>query len=224
MPCYQPFLKTRIFLVSYVCYITNLMKYYINCLFCLCLYCTHAQNDSIVTQFEYKKSKLNHNGMIVLSSWAGANIAGSAVGYSLTQSYEEKQFYVMNGAWGIINLGIALPGLFPKPKASSSIYETQKNQTNIEKLFLANAVLDVAYITGGFYLKQYATNQSETKKQQQFNGFGNAVVLQGAGLLVFDTFMTLLNNRNRKTHLDPFLKKTSLSFSGNYVKIGYCFN
>ncbi len=200
------------------------MKYGISFLFCLIMSCATAQNDSIIQQFEYKKNKLNHTGMIVLSSWAGANLAGSAIGYGLTNSYEEKQFYIMNGAWGAINLGISLPGLFSKPKASQSIYETQKNQTRVEKLFLANAVLDVVYVTGGFYLKQYGNNQAEIKKQQQFNGFGNSVILQGAGLLIFDTFMTLLNNKNRKTHLDPFLKKASISFAGNYFKIGYRFH
>ena len=56
--------------------------------------------------FEKRKNNLNHKGMIVLSSWALANIAGSAVGYGLTNSFEEKQFYIMNGTWGLINLGI----------------------------------------------------------------------------------------------------------------------
>lgn len=208
----------------YVCYIHITMKYCFCFLGCIALSFVTAQNDSLIKQFDYKKNTLNHTGMVVLSSWAGATIAGSAIGYGLTKSYEEKQFYIMNGAWGVINLGIALPGLFSKPKASATIYDMQKNQTNTEKLFLANAVLDVAYITGGLYLKQYGYNQSELKKQQQFNGFGNAVIVQGAGLLVFDAFMTVLNNRNRKTHLDPFLKKASISFTGNYLKIGYAFH
>jgi hypothetical protein len=162
--------------------------------------------------------------MIVLSSWAGANIIGSGVGYALTNSYEEKEFYLMNGAWGIINLGIALPGLLSKVKPTPTLYDLQKNQTKIEKLFLANAILDVAYISGGFYLKEYGNNQTDIKKQQMYHGFGNSVIIQGAGLMVFDMAMTILNNRNRKKHLDPFLKKASVSFSGNFVKLGYRFN
>lgn len=199
------------------------MKYITILLLCLHFSGAIAQNDSLIKQFDRKKQKLNHTGMIVLSSWAGANIAGSAIGYGLTNSYEEKQFYMMNGAWGLINLGIALPGVFAKPKESAGIYELQKSQTKMEKIFLANAILDVVYITGGVCLKQYSYNQTDIKKQQQFNGFGNSVIMQGAGLFVFDTFMTLLNNRNRKKNLDPFLKNAKVSFSGNYFKIGYRF-
>lgn len=183
-----------------------------------------AQTDSIMKQFESRKNKINHNGMIVLSAWAGANIVGSAIGYGLTSSYEEKQFYLMNGAWGVINLSIGLPGVLSKTKPSASIYEVQKNQTNTEKIFLANALLDVLYVSGGFYLKEYANNQTDIKQQQRFNGFGNSIILQGAGLLTFDITMTILNNRNRKKHLDPFLKKASISFTGNYIKLGYRFN
>ena len=188
------------------------------------LKCAVAQNDSIIKQFDDRKNHLNRNGMIVLTSWAGANIVGSSIGYALTNSYEEKEFYLMNGAWGIINLGIALPGLLSKAKPTPTLYELQKNQTKIEKLFLANAILDVAYISGGFYLKEYGSNQPDQKKQQMYNGFGNSVIIQGAGLMIFDAAMTVLNNRNRKKHLDPFLKKASVSFTGNFVRLGYRFN
>ena len=200
------------------------MKHLITISFFFSYAISFAQSDSIIKQFDSRKNNLNHNGMIVLSSWAGANIIGSAIGYGLTNSNEEKEFYLMNGSWGIINLGIALPGLLTKTKPTTSIYDLQKNQTKIEKLFLANAILDVAYISGGFYLKEYAKNQTDIKKEERFNGFGNSIILQGAGLMVFDMAMTVLNNRNRKKHLDPFLKKASVSFSGNYLKLGYRFN
>ena len=200
------------------------MKYSILIILSFSLKCTIAQTDSIVKQFDDRKNHLNHNGMIVLTSWAGANILGSAVGYGLTKGYEEQQFYIMNGAWGVINLGIALPGLLSKTKPAPSFYDLQKNQTKLEKLFLANALLDVVYISGGFYMKEYGSNQSDIKKQQLYNGFGNSVVMQGAGLMIFDVAMTVLNNRNRKKHLDPFLKKVSLSYTGNTIRLGYTFN
>lgn len=196
-----------IFLVIGICIISN----------------SFAQTDSIIKQFDAHKNKLNHTGMIVLSSWAGANIVGGALGYGLCNNNEEKQFYIMNASWGIINLGIALPGLLSRSKQTTSIYDLQKNQTKIEKLFLANAILDVAYISGGFYLKEYATNQVEIKKQERFNGFGNSIIIQGVGLMIFDVAMTILNNNHRKKNLDPFLKKASVSFTGNYIKLGYSF-
>lgn len=192
----------------------------------ICLFCSitaFAQSDTLLTHFDSKRYQLNKKGMIVLSSWGGATVAGSAAGYALTGSYGEKQFYLMNGAWGLINLGIALPGALASPKSSASIHDMQKAQTRMEKIFLANAMLDLAYIAGGVALKQYSYNQTEVRKQQQFDGFGNAVILQGAGLLIFDSFMTFLNNRNRKRHLDPILQKASISFTGNYFRLGYRF-
>ncbi|MES2514516.1 MAG: hypothetical protein V4580_10245 [Bacteroidota bacterium] len=200
------------------------MKYFLLIFLSLSFKCALSQSDTIIRQFDDRKNRLNHRGMIVLTSWAGANIAGSAAGYALTKSYEEKQFYIMNGAWGLINIGIAIPGLFSKPKPITTIYDLQKGQTKMEKIFLANAILDVVYITGGFYLKEFGSNQPDIKKQQMYNGFGNSVILQGAGLMAFDVAMTILNNRNRKKHLDPFLKKASISFSGNFIKLGYSLN
>lgn len=200
------------------------MKYIITLFFFLVSFLSIAQTDSIIKQFDSRKNKLNHNGMIVLTSWAGANIVGSGIGYALTKSEEEKNFHLMNASWGVINLGIALPGLLARTKPTTTIYDLQKRQTQTEKLFLANAILDVVYISGGFYMKEYANNQSDIKKQERFNGFGNSVIMQGAGLMAFDLAMTILNNRNRKKHLDPFMKKASISFTGNYVKLGYRFN
>lgn len=199
------------------------MKFIISILI-LVSFLSKAQTDSIIKQFDARKNKLNHNGMIVLTSWASANIVGSGIGYALTKSEEEKNFHLMNASWGIVNLGIALPGLLAKEKTSATLYDLQKSQTQVEKLFLANAILDVVYISGGFYMKEFANNQTDKTKQDRFNGFGNSVIMQGAGLMVFDLAMTILNNRNRKKHLDPFLKKASVSFTGNYIKLGYRFN
>lgn len=183
-----------------------------------------AQADSALKAFETSKNNINHNGMIVLTTWSGVTIAASTLGYGLTNSFEEKQFYLMNGAWGLVNLSIALPGLLSKRKPNSSLYNLQKDQTKIEKIFLINAGLDIAYITGGIALKQYAQTQTNVKKEQRFNGFGNAILVQGAGLLVFDAAMTILNNQNRKRKLDPILQKATISFNGTGLKLSYQLN
>ncbi len=184
---------------------------------------SQTETETFVKDFDDRKNKLQHDGMVVLGSWASANIIGSAIGYGLASNSEEKEFYIMNGSWGLINLGLALPSLLTKPKPTASLYDLQKNQTKIEKIFLANAVLDVAYITGGFYLKEYASNQATLKDQERYNGFGNAIILQGVGLMAFDIAMTLITTKNRKSQLDPFLKKTYFSFSGNSLRLGYRF-
>jgi hypothetical protein len=202
-----------------------MMKIYISTLLLLLFFNkSFAQTDSSLIPFENRQYKLNHNGMIILSSWGGANLVSGAIGYGVSDKFEDQQFHLMNAAWGAINLGIALPSVFNKQKRTASFFDLQKKQTTFEKLFLANALLDVVYITGGTCLTQVSKNQTDTKLSQRFNAYGNSIIIQGAGLLIFDTFMTLLHNKNRKHHLDPRLKNATFSFSGNSVRLGYRFN
>ncbi len=68
---------------------------------------SQTETEVFVNAFDNRKNKLQHDGMVVLGSWASANIIGSAIGYGLSTSNEEKEFYIMNGSWGLINLGLA---------------------------------------------------------------------------------------------------------------------
>ncbi|MBS1634591.1 MAG: hypothetical protein JST26_01625 [Bacteroidetes bacterium] len=183
----------------------------------------HSQNDTILKHFNQEKNRLNKRGMVVLTSWAGLNLAAGACGYALSDNETDKSFHVMNAAWGAINLGIALPGLLSKQHSNQNLYSTQSEQTKTEKIFLANAMLDVAYVAGGFYLREYGANQSTEKRRQQFTGYGNSVILQGGGLLLFDAAMTFLNNRHRKKALDPFLQKINLGVGPRSVSFRYRF-
>lgn len=184
----------------------------------------NSQNDEVIKSFDAKKNNLNRKDMVVLTSWAGVNIVGSFVGYVFTNSYEEKQFYIMNGCWGAINLGLSLPALLSKDKPTGTWHDVYKKQTNMEKIFLANTMLDVAYMLGGAYYMNYASQQTNELQKQRGLGFGKSIIIQGAGLFLFDLTMTVLNNRNRKKHLDPFLKNATISFTGNSVGLGYRFN
>jgi hypothetical protein len=75
------------------------MKYLLLFTLTLLLKLSFAQTDSIIKQFDYRKNTINHNGMIVLTSWASVNIIGSGAAYSLTKSNEEKEFHLMNASW-----------------------------------------------------------------------------------------------------------------------------
>lgn len=200
------------------------MKFIFSSLLLLMVFKMSGQTDSLLKKFDDTRNKKTRQSMVVLTSWAGANIGASVAGFVLTNSYEEKQFYIMNGAWGAINMCFALPGLISKAKPTGTWHDVQKHQTNVEKLFLANAALDLAYIMRGTYYLEKAKSEVDPLLEKRDRGFGNAIVIQGAGLFIFDLTMTFIHNRNRKKHLDPILKNTSLTSTGNTVGLIYRFN
>jgi hypothetical protein len=183
---------------------------------------SYPQTGNEMVELGTKKYNLNKRGMTVLTTWSALNIAGGA-GYFISGSKEEQYFYAMNAGWGVINLAIALPGLTAKKPVFASKYELLANQTKTEKIFLANAMLDLVYITGGFVFKEAAKNQSDLDRRAMYSGFGNSFILQGAGLFFFDVSMTQLNNRFRKKHIHPLMLNTQVSFNGRGIGINHYF-
>ena len=102
--------------------------------------------------------------------WAGAGI----LGLWLAGDDWQKGFWGMNGAWGVINSGIALAGLLGAEPALG----------DLKNVLFINAGLDVAYILGGVYLL--------TRPEATWRGSGWAVIIQGGFLLAFDLFHALL--------------------------------
>lgn len=54
----------------------------------------------------------------------------------------------------------------------------------MSKILLMNAGLDVAYITGGFLMKEMA--KTRPNKEDILTGYGRSLILQGGFLLAFD--------------------------------------
>jgi len=146
--------------------------------------------------FNAKKLQINNQGMMVLASWGAANIAWGAIARA-NASGSDKYFHEMNMIWGGINLGLSAFGYIGSRKRQMlNTAATFKKQTTIEKTFLFNAGLDVAYIAGGFYLTEKAKN--DLAKHDRYKGYGNSIVLQGAALLLFDGVMYLIHNKHGK--------------------------
>jgi hypothetical protein len=177
---------------------------------------TNAYAD--VGVYAEKKHKINRHGMIVLTSWASVNII-SGTGYFISGSKREQYLYAMNAAWGAVNLAIALPGLVSKKKSYNSKNELLKDQLKTEKVFIINAALDLVYIGGGFVLNEVSKNQLDRNHSVMLAGFGDSFMVQGAGLLVFDTAMWLLNKNHRKKQLVPILENTQISLNGRGIKL-----
>lgn len=177
--------------------------------------------DSL-SSYALKKHQLNHNGMIILTSWASANILSGA-GYFTAKPEHDQYFYAMNAAWGAVNLAIALPALLSRNKHYNSEHELLKDQLKTEKIFLINAALDVVYIGGGFGLKEIVSNQSDMHNKAMFSGFGDSFIAQGGGLLIFDVAMFLANKMNRKNHMEGLMRNTQISLSGQRCSVTFRF-
>ena len=136
--------------------------------------------------------------MLTLGGWATANIASGFIIAGNT-SGETKYAWRMNGYWNFFNLGLAGLGYLRARKDALKTYSLIDNydaQQAIEKLYLFNFGLDLAYIAGGAYLRERGMNSSNIKSADQLKGYGTSIVVQGGFLLLMDGVMILIHHRN----------------------------
>ncbi len=121
--------------------------------------------------------------------------------------------------WSGVNLALAIPGYFRARKEYGNTYsfsESVKAQHKTEKVFLFNTALDLAYVTGGFYLRHMAAPDPENAPR--LRGWGNSIILQGGFLFLFDLTAVLLHSNHRKKTLDSWMDNVQLSSTGLGVK------
>lgn len=141
----------------------------------------------------------------MLGGWAAGNIfwGAAAVG---SANGSDKYFHQMNLGWGIINGALAGMNMlqFRKQMAKSkslSFAGSMKEQQKLERLFLINAGLDVAYLGTGLWMKE--RSKTAAKKPERLKGFGNSLLLQGGFLLLFDGIMFSVHHAHGK----PLIKQ-----------------
>ena len=131
----------------------------------------------------------NNAGMYVLGGWALANMAAGAYGWAAFEG-EKKYFSQMNLFWNVVNLSIAGFALYSNYSAdllSLGDGEIMTKHLKTERLFLINSGLDVAYMGAGILMRHLGTGSE--RRGDLLKGYGNAVILQGGFLLVFDIVM-----------------------------------
>jgi hypothetical protein len=168
--------------------------------------------------FNGERYKRDKHLMLTLGSWSIANAGVSAYGWATTDN-EAKYFHQMNVMWSGINLALAFPGYLKANKPGTdglSRASIIQEQYKTEKIFLFNTGLDVGYVATGFWLKQRALNDPEN--YQRFRGWGNAVILQGGFLFLFDLSAYLIHANHRKNKLNPLLNQLDLSDNGLGLK------
>ncbi|MCE7991469.1 MAG: hypothetical protein HEP71_05790 [Roseivirga sp.] len=142
--------------------------------------------DSSLLHFNTERLQVNKTGMLVLGGWAVGNIGINAF-LTRNASGSDAHFYRMNIYWNMVNLALAIPGLrnsIITDPASLDLAESVSAYHHMGKILLINAGLDVAYITGGFLLKEMA--KTRENKFDILNGYGRSLILQGGFLLAFD--------------------------------------
>src|SRR5690606_16555035 len=113
---------------------------------------------------------------------------------------ESRHFHQMNAVWGVVNVGIAGLGFLGARRElmhPGSMAKAVQRYGSTRRLYLINAGLDVFYIGTGAYLTGHAKG-TDGKNAELYRGFGKSLILQGAGLLLFDAAMYAAHARNAK--------------------------
>ncbi|WP_018630136.1 DUF6992 family protein [Niabella aurantiaca] len=161
-------------------------------LFFSCSFCfsqaqqNHAWNIDALHQ---QRIETNRRGMWVLSGWGVVNMGSGIIGALSTNNTEVKAFHTMNALWGVVNTGIGVLGLMRVKKEknlSPSDADKYRAYKNVKKLYAINGGLDLLYMGTGVFLRSRA---GHAKNPARNRGYGNALLVQGAGLLLFDVVM-----------------------------------
>lgn len=176
-----------------------------------------AQEIPALSDFNRTRLDYNQKGMIILGSWAVGNMVWGGIGASQTIG-QNKAFHQMNLYWNSVNLMIAGFGYWQATKEvpGTDFWATMEAQQGIEKVLLLNGALDVAYMAGGFFMKERGLR----KGNDRLIGFGKSVILQGAFLLAFDGVMYGFHHVHGK-ELPNLVQNISLGPSGVYFRMNF---
>ncbi|PSL49935.1 hypothetical protein CLV51_1011275 [Chitinophaga niastensis] len=164
-----------------------------------------AQDTAYLKTFNQERIHTTKTAMVVLGGWSVVNITTGLIAMGQT-SGEAKYFHQMNAIWNVVNLGIATAGYLGNRKLNPSSYNMQgsiKEQNKIDKIYLVNGALDVAYILGGLYAREYGKNQTG-KEQDRWKGYGSSIILQGGFLLLYDVVNISVHHRHGKALYKKF--------------------
>ena len=174
--------------------------------------------SQVITLNDFNNDRVNitRKSMKVLAGWGAGNLIYSGIAGG-SASGSNKYFHQMNLIWGGVNFTLGAAGLiFTKNKEGLNFKQSFKKQLTIEKVYLFNTGLDVAYVVGGFYFKEKAKNSSSN--YDTYHGYGNSIILQGAALFLYDGAMYLIHHNHAKKLYDN-TDKFAIAFAGDQL---YC--
>jgi hypothetical protein len=162
------------------------LKSYLTALLLINTIFIYAQNIDLQS-FNTKRIKDSKTDMMILGGWALGNMAVSGILLANTEGGVAKGYHQMNIGWNAVNLTIAGFGYLAAIKsnpASFDLFGSIDEHYKLQKIFLFNAGLDVGYMAAGAYVME--RSKSSLKNPEQLKGFGQAIIVNGAFLFVFD--------------------------------------
>jgi hypothetical protein len=180
-----------------------------------------TRDTATFTSLNLQRIHTTKTGMTILGLWGTANVITGIVGTISAKEEEWKRFHQMNAIWGGINLGIAAAGYLGAKREEQHSYspiDALRHHEGIKRLFLINAGLDVLYIGTGTYLLEHS--KVTTSDKDQFKGYGKSLILQGAGLLIFDISMFTAHQHSNKAWYKAL---QGLCVTGNGLSWRYSF-
>lgn len=173
-----------------------------------------SQESNSLDIFNKEKNKTTRAGMTVLTVWGMGNLGWGLIASGQTTG-SNKYFHQMNAMWGGINTALGVLGyLGARQSKKLSLSATVRSQYATEKTYILNAGLDLAYIGGGLYLKERA--KTTNKKPDRLKGYGESIILQGAGLFLLDATMFAIHNIHGKK-LNGLLDKATLAVAPGQI-------
>ena len=167
-----------------------------------------------LTTFDQRQTQITKRGMYTLGSWAVVNMATGFVARTQTTG-TTKYFHEMNAYWNVVNFALAASNFIPSRKTpETSFAASLSRQQKVEKTFLFNGALDLAYVAGGVIFLEKGKN--DVAKHDQWTGYGQSVILQGGFLLVFDFVMYAIHSKHGK-ELNPTLQNISIGMTGDGI-------
>ena len=174
-----------------------------------------------LTKFEKERVRYTKNAMVALAGWSVVNIVGSGIATN-TRNKEVRYFHQMNVMWGGINLTLAGLGYWGagREKVDNPVLaDVLKHQNRIEKTYLINLGLDVAYVGAGLLMNKTSDNQ---KNPAKFEGYGNSIMLQGGFLLLYDAIVYSIHHKHGK-QLKGMGERLTLNAGPGAVSLTYNF-
>ncbi|MBX2871424.1 MAG: hypothetical protein KTR30_04975 [Saprospiraceae bacterium] len=156
-----------------------------------------------VRDFDERFSLILNKHLAILAWWCFFHLV---IGVPLLIWCTEWIWYfaLMNISWALINLWIVFKlydHIYHRRFRNGNVYRRFQIQQHVEKMLFLNVGLDLSYILAGFYMTTWAN----AAPGGLWLGFGYAVVLQGAYLLIHDTSFLVLHHLNYRK-CKPFLE------------------